>query len=398
MGRTPIIQTQILSLLAVCGCVSRQIFLMMPFTYNKISTTLKSLVDLGAIRLSGRGANKHYALLDAGKNMLEMSNPSQYPRCLFANNNTLLRVPTRALANGDTAALLSLAGYFIHPKDKPLLPVHANLSDDDNGWFEFYQKAGTSSAANCYYTSTGIKRHFRANSDSGFRYSRACGILFTPDCILRVYHSRSAALELRETGERKLYNLIPRMFSGYLPKRREGLLVFGTGFAAAENILAGDFDAERIRMTAISKRTIMNTQNLGKPMYYRPVRSESLALTRLMRYPGWEDSMFEHLAKQVYCSYSLRNDAFYAAGDDGSLLFIGVELNLTKLARLIRYMREVSKRTIRLLCLDWQKDFYKKMLELYTDYDTRDIHILTMENGAVLRMNNQFAEFWGNNV
>ena len=397
MGRAPVIQTRILELLATCGCVSRQVFLMLPFTYNKISTTLKSLLDSGAIRISGHGADKHYALLDAGKTMLECSDFSRYPRCLFADNNTLLRVPARAVANGDTAALLSLAGYFIHPSDKPALPVHATLPDDDNGWFELYQNGGISSAANCYYTSTAVKRHFRAYSDKGFQYSRACGILFTPEYILRVFNSRNVALEFRETGERKLCNLIPRLFSGYVPKRKDALLVFGRGFAAAENILAGDFDAERIRMTKISKRTLMNTQNLGRPMYYRPIRSESLPLTQLMRYPGWEDSMFEYLAKQVYFSYSLRSDAFYASGEDGSLLFIGVELNLTKLARLIRYMRETASHAIKLLCLDWQKDFYEKMLELYTDCGTQNIHVLTMESGAVLRMNKQFADYWDEN-
>ena len=394
LGRQSVIKPSIFELLAVCGCVSKRVLTMLPYSYVKTNDNLRQMHKDRLIRMSGHGANKHYALLDAGKNTLTSSDSIRYPRRLFANNNTLLRDPSRTIAIGDTAAMLSMARYSIHPNDKPNLPAHTTLPCDDNSWFDIYKTGGIVSPMNCYYMAAEVKRYLRNSNDKGIRYSRTCGILFTPEYLLRVFHSRDVAFEFRGTGEKKLNSLIAKLFSGYVPKQRNALLVFGKGFLAAEKILDGDFDEARQRIAEISKKVTINTQNLGRPLYYRPIMPESMGLLQLMRYPGWEESLFEYVAKQIYFSYNRRTDAFYATGEDGSLLFIGIELNLTKFARMIRILRERPNRTVNFICLDWQEDFYDFMLERYAGGE-HGVNILTVEGNMVKRLNEQFEEYWG---
>lgn len=367
------------------------------------------MVDTSRIRLTGHGADKHYALLAKGKDELNSLNSLRYPRCLFADNNTLLRAPARAMANGDAAVMLSLAGYSLHPHDKPEFPAHTPVPDEDAGRRQIYRNSlehrysnaedctiylKRRTPINCYYTSVEIKRYFEQKNSNGLRYSRACGVLSTPDNILRVFHSRDVALEFKSTGENKLVSLLPKLFSGYLPPRRQGLLVLGDGFMAAEKIIATEFSPERIKIAKVSKKTYLGTKNLGTPLYYLPVVPDSLPLLRLFQYPSWEGSASSFMAKQLYGSFKERQDIFYADGDDGSALFIGLTLNLTAVAGLIRAVRD-KPRSVSLICLNWQKEFYRETLDKYAGDGAEHVHIYSVSNDAISVIDTQLYEYWG---
>ncbi|WRS28458.1 hypothetical protein U6B65_04820 [Oscillospiraceae bacterium MB08-C2-2] len=372
---------------------------LLPYSYVKVNDRLRYMIDDGLIRCTGKGADKHYALLDAGREMLHASNSSRYPRCLFADNNTLLRAPVRAMATGDAAALLHLGEYTVHPTTKPALPAQTPIFEEEIER-QLYQNMPHSSGSiraspvNCYYTSVEIKRYFEGKNAAGLRYSRACGVLYTPDALLRVFHSRDVALEYKSTGENKLTSLLPRLFPGYLPPCREALLVLGAGFTAARKILAEEFEPERVRMARISGRTCLSTRNLGRPLYYLPVQPASLPLLRLLGYPGWLDSVSSFLAGQLYEEYTLRQDALYADGDDGTALFIGVPFDLTAFAGLIRLLQN-RPQPVKLLCLDWQTAFYRELMDMYTGDASKQVQILSVTNDTVRDMDAQLSNYWG---
>lgn len=367
------------------------------------------MLSIGLIRLTGHGADKHYAILAKGKDELNSFNYLRYPRCLFADNNTLLRAPARAMANGDAAVMLYRAGYSVHPHDKPELPSHTHISDDNADRRQIYRNSleyrydnsedstiyiKRHTPINCYYTSVEIKRYFEQKNNNGLRYSRACGVLLTPDNILRIFHSRDVALEFKSTGENKLTSLLPKLFSGYLPPRRQGLFVFGNGFLSAKKILATEFSPERIRMAKVSNKTCLGTKNLGNPLFYLPVIPDSIPLLRLFQYPGWEGSVSSFMAKQLYGSFKERQDVFYADGDDGSALFIGLTLNLTAVAGLIRAVRD-KPRSVSLICLNWQKEFYRETLDNYAGDGAEHVHIYSVSNDAISVIDTQLYEYWG---
>ena len=151
-------------------------------------------------------------------------------------------------------------------------------------------------------------------------------------------------------------------------------------------------------MAGISKKTFLSPRNLGKPLFYCPIMKEALPLLGLMRYPSWSDSICDYAAKQVYFSFKRRSDVFYATGEDGSLLFIGIELDLTKLASLIRVLRSRQNITVALLCLDWQKQFYSDILECFAGDSASNVRVLSMNNDAVLNMGVQLGEYWSENT
>ena len=103
----------------------------------------------------------------------------------------------RAVLRGDTAAMLSLAGYAVHPDGKPGFPactpplpaapgreawrgLYQNYSDiryPDEPDEAVYTRHLT--AVNCYYDACSVKEllYDRGKDGAGVRYSRACGVL-----------------------------------------------------------------------------------------------------------------------------------------------------------------------------------------------------------------------------
>lgn len=410
-GRKPILQIQTLELLAVCGCISKTILYLSQFHNQRIRSKLKQMVDMGEIRLAGQGENKRYTLLKPGKDRLIALNPARYTLSLFQDNNTLLRVPARSVMNGDTAAILSQAGFSVHPDDKPTLPaITPNFHDGSGWWMELYNNQipyrydadnpdccrylKRDTPVGCYYTSVEIKRHLRDRNDNGLRYSRACGVLFTPDRLFRVFHGRDVAFEYRQTGENKLVTLLPKLFGGYLPEQKNGVLIVGNGFDSAEKILAGDFDKARIEQAKREKRIFVNTRNLGNPLFYFPVSPDSLTLLRLMNYPGWADSIAEYAAKQVCEDFTERSGIFFADCGDGTRFYSGLELNLTKLAGLVRAIRASPGLPVSMACLHWQKQFYTDILGRYAGENANGVRLFTFDNEDIQSISEQLNDYW----
>lgn len=117
--------------------------------------------------------------------------------------------------------------------------------------------------------------------------------MISSDQALRVYHSGNTAMELMQTGEKKLKILLPRIFSDCRSFDYEGVLVFGSGFLAGEKILANSMGgyAEVNKPRRIRKKNgeLLSSSNTGNPLYYLPLRQESLAILRLIRYRDWQD-------------------------------------------------------------------------------------------------------------
>jgi len=113
----------VLRLLAECGRVSRRTFDMLPYSYRNTSVYIKKLVDSGHIFKSGKGDDKTYLLLGGGREILSATSPQRYTPELFDAVKQITRDNKRSRLRGDVAAAMSLAGFAIHPDDKPAPPA-----------------------------------------------------------------------------------------------------------------------------------------------------------------------------------------------------------------------------------------------------------------------------------
>lgn len=210
----------ILRLLAECGWVSPALLELTGYSYTYRTRALKLLLDQQLIRKQGEGRAKAYALATRGRNYLAALNACRFRAEVMGQLRQLTRNPDdRAALRGDAAAFFSLAGYAVHPDDKPAFPVYTPPLPKAPGredWRRLCQNAGPvrypdepnavyprrMTAINCYYDAAGIKEllYGRGRDGAGVRYSRACGALMTPSFLFRVYHSRDVAMKFHITG------------------------------------------------------------------------------------------------------------------------------------------------------------------------------------------------------
>ena len=366
------ISMRVLRLLAECGRVSRRTFDMLPYSYRNTCVYIKKLVDSKSVSLSGVGSSKSYILLDNGRKILSAYTPQRYTPELFALNKLLIRHPDRSRLRGDLAAMMSMAGFAVHPDDKPALPtftpkppdcqyaglreLYQNYVPQQYGQIIPYQAAYTKhlTPVNCYYDSIQLKYLRGALADKGVNYSRACGVLMTPTSLFRVYHSRDVAMRFHKTGEENFSALLGAAFTGYMPDDKNGILVFGQGWLAAASILDIYLCDKSIWPPKEDiPREILGTTNLGNPLFYLPLRSEALELLRLIHFPDWRKSLMYFAST----SYANLNQTGWTFQHEERRVCIVADLNLTNLAIILRSMMKNPREPVTLICLPWQKDF-----------------------------------------
>ena len=404
------ISMTVLRLLAECGRVSRRTFDMLPYSYRNTCVYIKKLVDSKSVRLSGVGDSKSYILLDGGRKILSANHPQRYTPELSDLNKLLTRHPERSRLRGDVAAAMSLAGFAVHPDDKPTLPASTPQPPDHQYTGLRYLFSNTQphqygqiipnqdvylkhlTPIGCYYDSIQLKNSRGALDVSGVNYSRACGVLITPSSLFRVYHSRDVAMRFHKTGEENLSALIASAFTGYMPDDNSGILVFGQGWLAATSIL--DIYL-RDKMIAPTKNSdipgeILGTTNLGKPLYYLPMRSESLQLLRLMRFPDWRKSLM-HFAAASHAGLK-QTDWHYL--HEGRRVFTVADLNLTNLAIILRGVMKNPREPVTLLCLNWQQEFILSLVQEYGG-DKANALIILLPDSFMDGLTGNLKSHWG---
>jgi len=401
----------VLRLLAECGRVSRRTFDMLPFSYRNTSVYLKKLVDGRDISLSGKGVTKSYILLTGGRKMLSAYNPQRYTPDLFELNKLLIRHADRSRLRGDVAAIMLLSGFAVHPDDKPTLPAitpqppdlqYASLrslykSTQPLEYGQIIPNRATYTEhltpVNCYYDSVQIKYMRQTATDKGVNYSRACGVLYTPTSLYRVYHSRDVAMRFFKTGEENFSALLRSTFTGYVPADNSGILVFGQDWQCAVSVLDFYLRDKIMPPPKDGKAVgdILSTTNLGNPLFYLPLRSEAVELLRLMRFPDWRRSLMYYASvahaklTQTGWSYPFENRRVYIIAD----------LNLTNIAIVLRGMMKNPREPVSLLCLPWQQEF---ILTLVQDYggDKANAQILLLHENFMENLINDLMEpHWG---
>ena len=405
------ISMTVLRLLAECGRVSRRIFDMLPFSYRNTCAYIKKLVDSKNISLSGVGNSKSYTLLDNGRKTLSAYNPQRYTPDLFTLNKLLIRHPERSRLRGDVAAVMSLAGYAVHPDDKPTLPAYTPKPPDHQyaGLRSLYQNHKPHeygqiirdrmtyvkhiTPVNCYYDSIQLKSLLDNNTDKGVSYSRACGALLTPSCLFRVYHSRNVAMRFFKTGEENLLTLLQYAFGGYIPDNQSGILVFGVDWSSAISILNNYLRNKRIPppKSGNAAGEILTTTNLGNPLYYLPLQSEAIQLLRLMRFPDWRKSLMCFAAM----NHAQKNQTGWSYQHEGRRVRIIADLNLTNIAIVLRGMMKNPLDPATLLCLPWQKEFICGLAGEYGG-DKADVQVISLHDGFMDDLiNNHLIPHWG---
>ena len=407
------ISMTVLRLLAECGRVSRRTFDVLPYSYRNTCVYIKKLVDGKGVSLSGGGNSKSYILLGKGRKTLSASNPQRYTPELFALNKLLTRHAGRSRLRGDVAAIMSLAGFAVHPDDKPTLPAFTpnppdlqyaglrslfhNHEPQEYGQIipdrVIYTKHLT--PLNCYYDSVQLKYLREAAADKGVNYSRACGVLITPSNLFRVYHSRDVAMRFYKTGEENFSALLGSAFTGYLPDDKNGVLVFGHDWLAASNILNIYL---RGRIVAPPKDDIpgeiLGTTNLGNPLFYLPVQRDALELLRLMRYPGWRESLIR-FASMAYADMAQTGWSYQ---HEGRRVCMIADLNLTNLAIVLRGMMKNPHGPVTLLCLPWQQGFIWDLVQGYGG-DQANAQLLVLPDSFMDNLiNDHLIPYWGGDV
>lgn len=387
----------VMQLLAECGWVSRPLLELFGYSYTYQARCLKTLLDQQFIRKQGKGQAKSYALATKGRNHLAAYNARRFRAEVMEQNQQLSRHPGRAVLRGDVAAMLSFAGYAIHPDDKPPLPAHTPpLSEifDRDDWQALFQNmrqlsyAGEAdrrvyirrlTAVGCYYDATALKGLIPRSEDKdneGVNYSRACGVLMTPTYFYRIYNSRDVAMKFHPMGERNFRQLLfsDLVFSGYLPEERGGVLIFGNGFTAAEHIIRHNLFGYSSSLPAGVRRRggkgyearkgtageMLTPTNLGNPAFYLPLRVESLELLRIMRFPFWQETFLREMNRDLF---GLPRQAKWCFRHEGGMVYVLAALNLPQIDMAFRAIRDSPEERVRIICLHWQEDFFLALLE-----------------------------------
>lgn len=401
----------VMRLLAESGRVSRRTFDIIPYSYRNTCVYIKKLVDSRSISLSGKGNSKSYILLDNGRKTLAAFNPQRYTPELFELNKLLIRHADRSRLRGDVAAVMSLAGFAVHPDDKPTLPAFTQQPPDRqyHGLQLLYQSKEPQqygqiipnrttytkhlTPVNCYYDSIQIKDLRPHATDKNVNYSRACGVLFTPSCLFRVYHSRDVAMRFFKTGEENYSALMNATFSGYVPTDNSGILVFGQDWLSAISIFDNYLHDKAIPppKSAKSEGEILNTTNLGNPLFYLPLRSEALELLRLLRFPDWRKSLMYYTS----VAHAGIEQTGWSYQHEGRRVYIAADLNLTNLAIVLRGMMKNPREPVTLICLPWQQDFILGLVKEYGG-ERSNTEIALLHDSFIENLTeNQLEPHWG---
>ena len=428
------IHYSILGLLAECGCVSRTTLDLMDYTTNYMNRSLHALIDASLIRIYGKGQGKHYALTADGRNHLTAHNPIRFRKEFMALNRKLTEHHDRAMLCGDAAAMLSFAGYAVHPDDKPPLPAHTPTlpqPPDYQHWKSLCRNltmhtypAGEDdreygkrlTAIGSYYDSVLLKNLLLAdgnNKDSqGARYSRACGVLMTPDYLLRVFHSRDVAIKLKITGEKNFTKLLTTglVYSGYLPTGLDGLLVFGNGFSAARLVIEHNLNGDRKDLPYYVRKKgkagnkkkpeyellkgtgeggeLLRPGDIGNPIFYLPLNSGGLELLPLFQFPGWADVLHRGINRQAF---GIADQPMWCFNLDGRMVYVLASLNLTDIDHTLRMIKTKPAQPFAIACLEWQLPLFSDLLMPFKE---QDIVVKVMPRDFMEKMTANLYDIW----
>lgn len=386
----------ILGLLAQCGWVSRPLLELLDYSYTYRTRNLKILLDGQYIRKFGKGRNKAYALTARGRNLLSDHNSCRFSDEVIAVTKQLVRHPERAVQRGDAAAFLSFGGFSVHPNDKPALPAYIP-PDCCTGKQE-------TTAINCYYDALSLKE--LAKDNAGVSYSRVCGVLVTPSCLMRVYHSRSVAMKFHTTGEQNFQNLLlsEKVFTGRLPAEQNAVLILGDDFTAALHVLQHRLAGYSARIPMSAKQRgksgytsfqeavgeMLTPTNLGNPAFYLPLCRDSLGLLRLMAYPFWQDGLVREISRALFPQE--KQPRWYLE-QDGYAVYILAALNLPQIDLALRMIQGNSKKKARIICLNWQELLFRQLLEPFAGQ--RDLWLTKLPAGFLDGLLQKYKEEWG---
>lgn len=390
------------------------------YSYTYRSRCLKMLLDGEFIRKRGHGRSKAYALTAGGRKLLAGYNSCRFGDEFWEFSKKLARHPERDVLRGDVAAILSLAGFSIHPDDKPALPAATPplpSAPTPRDWaalinnrsqltysceadqHQYYRR---DTAIGCYYDAVALKEKMPEGSE-GITYSRACGALMTPTHLLIAYHSRDVAMQLRMTGERNFQSflLTRHVFTGYRPGY--AALVFGNDFTAAARVIG--FHLEGIGSRSASyvkakrKRSgyeamrgggeLLRPGNLGNPTFYLPLWLESLSLLKMMHYPFWQEWIVNQVAREVF---RLEHTVRWCFEQDGYVVYILAALNLTQLDTAFRSIRDQPGGKFRILCFHWQEPLFRELLEPYLS--GREIWLTRLPEDYISLLLHDLSTYW----
>jgi hypothetical protein len=324
--------------------------------------------------------------------------------------------PDRAVAKGDVAALMSQAGYGIHPHDKPPFPAHTpspSLPDSpiwllDNRRTHRYQSTDVpndtaycrrTTPVGCYYDSTEIKRFVasqRIMEMPGIGNSRICGMALTTDYLFRILYSTEKVFLLKNTGEENIISNLRHLFTGYLPPNKHAILLVGdrqckTALRLLENSNRKYLTPQQAGR--VQNNQLLNTWNAGSPLFYLTLSRSSLSMLRIMQYPGWEAVIRRMAAQMVFRNVEpLRGDGRYHFRGDGVLCFIGIDLNLSQLSHML--LENDTRDAVVLVCLEWQVPFFQEVLKQFDPYCRLHVEVKTLPDSFLLRVENELAARW----
>ena len=369
----------IFGLLAGCGWVSQSLLGLLDYSYSYRTRALKTLLDKQLIRKSGKGRNKAYALAAKGRHFLTNYNAHRYRHEVMEMTKQLARHPERSVQRGDTAAFLSFGGFSVHSDDKPAFPAYTpDPSGED--WRDLYRNTQTHrypgqpdgtiyrrrlTAVNCYYDALFLKE--LAVDRTGVSYSRACGALLTPSCLLRVYHSRDVAMKFHSTGEQNFQCLLlsPKIFTGYLPEEQNAALIFGADFTAAQHILEYNLAGHSSRMPLSAKK------KGGRG------------------YPSWQGFLVREISRGLFPQLEPSRWCFE---EGGYTVYILAALNLAQIDLAMRMVQGNSGKKVRIVCLDWQVPLFRQLLEPFAGQ--RDLWLTKLPAGFVEGLLQREKEYW----
>lgn len=399
----------ILRLLAGCGWVSHTMLELTGYSYSYRTRSLKLLLDQQFIRKQGQGKNKAYTLTAKGRNHLAGFNARRFREEVIAETKQLSRHPERAVLRGDTAAMLSFAGFAVHMDDKPDLPVTTPPlpeSPSPEDWKRLFQNGGFfsyageidrkvytrhTSAVGCYYDATAIKElagPLRMGYCGNWLFPRLRG---ADDALLSAAGLPQPGCGDEISGDRREkpaksaavqpdFDWVPAAGNRRRPD---------SGGPAQQPVYAKRKGRKGYAAISGSTGELLQPTNLGNPAYYLPLCRDSLTLLELMRYPMWKETLIREISRELF---QLENNTRWTYEPDGCTVYLLVCLNLPQIDLTLRKIRAAPHQRARIICLDWQEPLFCRLLEPYAK--DRDIQLTRLPAAYMEDLSERIKRCW----
>lgn len=82
----------------------------------------------------------------------------------------------------------------------------------------------------------------------------------------------------------------------------------------------------------------------------------------MMRFPFWQETLLHEVNRELF---GLPGQTRWCFQHDGYMVYVLAALNLPQIDMAFRAIRNTPEQKVRMICLYWQEEFFRSLLEPY---------------------------------